>query len=359
MPSINILRLPLVDGEDGFVLLKVTTGKRPLDLSLIGTEGDNVFAFSVKQKDILSLRADKFAGSLEDFEHVLAVVLLGGERTDELAEVEIVARISERKIEKRRKPFMNIAIQKRIEGITQKYGEVDLPETTEEELPLFDWVGLAIELKDGLSDEVRKLQTQLLVKEEEAAKLKAALEDLVKVKSAHEDELTEKFSLLLNEKKLKIRDQQRLLASSTVDPDKLAAVEAERAGSHSPGPSRARKRKAGAKDEGELEDGFEQMDVDEPGGTDLGGEERAEMPGQSTADEASEDEAPIRPARAKKIANRAKTPPVKQEQLSQPSDELPPRRKLPFNKKKATQKIAEKVEAAAEDSETESDNDEL
>jgi len=50
MSATVLLRLPRLDEEDGVVLVKVSSGKRPLDLKLIGTEGENVFAVSGKLK---------------------------------------------------------------------------------------------------------------------------------------------------------------------------------------------------------------------------------------------------------------------------------------------------------------------
>jgi len=48
----------------------------------------------------------------------LSAVLLGGERNEELEGIKAVAKVIERKVEKKRKHFLNITIQKRIEGIT-------------------------------------------------------------------------------------------------------------------------------------------------------------------------------------------------------------------------------------------------
>lgn len=52
------------------------------------------------------------------------------------------------------------------------------------------------------------------------AKLSQQLADLMEAKSQHENQLLANFAQLLNEKKLKIRNQQRLLASATADPTK-------------------------------------------------------------------------------------------------------------------------------------------
>ena len=51
----------------------------------------------------------------------MSVALLGGERNEELEGIEAVAKIIERKVEKKKKLFLSITIQKRIEGITVSY----------------------------------------------------------------------------------------------------------------------------------------------------------------------------------------------------------------------------------------------
>ena len=233
-----------------------------------------------------------------------------------------------------------------------------MPETSEEELPLFDWCAIAVESKDSTIREVQELRRQLQRKADETKSLKDALEELIRIKNSHENELIEKFSLLLNEKKLKIRDQQRLLASATVDPKKLAAVEQGRVNSHSPGPSRAGKRKVPVKDESESEDGFEKMDVDAPQEeTDSGGEDEPQTPDKSTADEASEDEQ-IQHNRKEKALSKSNAS-VNTKAPLPVLEVLPPKRELPFAKKKATAKRAESPskKAVLAGSETESDDE--
>lgn len=209
----------------------------------------------------------------------------------------------------------------------------------------------------------RKLQE----KEEEAQKLKSELADLVKLKNAHEDSLLEKFSLLLNEKKLKIRDQQRLLETATVDPAKLDAVLRSRGdtASRSPGPSRPGKRKAKAlndESEEESEDGFEKMEVDEPQAANDSDEDQPQTPDpESTADEASDDDEPPSPPPAKTIhslRNKNITAEPISSAGSTHTDELPPPppiRELPFGKKKAAPPSKPVIEP--EGSATESDDD--
>jgi hypothetical protein len=51
-------------------------------------------------------------------------------------------------------------------------------------------------------------------------RLNRQLEELMHAKVQHENQLVSNFVQILNEKKLKIRNQQRLLAAATVDPAK-------------------------------------------------------------------------------------------------------------------------------------------
>ncbi|KAI4191698.1 MAG: hypothetical protein LQ350_008744, partial [Teloschistes chrysophthalmus] len=84
-----------------------------------------------------------------------------------------------------------------------------------------------------------------------ADKLRAQLEDLISAKQEHEDAILQKCAVLINEKKAKIRDQQRLLATAKPDPETLkkvqsAAARQRSARNRSPRASREGKRKASA-----------------------------------------------------------------------------------------------------------------
>jgi hypothetical protein len=190
-------------------------------------------------------------------------------------------------------------------------------------------------------------------------KLEESLAELVKLKNENESQLLEKFCLLLNEKKLKIRDQQRLLASSNVDPARLETVEESRAVSaHSAGPSRKGKRKAGGpareQSDDESDGGFEKMEVDEaPNESE---QEQAQTPDESTADEAeSEGEAPLPPpTRQPKNSNSSSAKALSS--MAPPEETIPPpKRDLPFGKKPAPS--VPKPAPVLDGSETESDDE--
>jgi hypothetical protein len=250
----------------------------------------------------------------------------------------------------------------------QRLGTLTLRETEEEEPDLFEWCGIAVESKSRSITELQTLKSSLKDKDEQIKKLQESFAELVVLKNGHEKSLLEKFSLLLNEKKLKIRDQQRLLASSNVDPAKLEALEAARrdSRSRSAGPSRKGKRKAGTQeDSDESDDGFEKMDVDEkvpPPVEDSEDEEQSRRTpdADSTADEtASEDEAPPPSPPAKKTINSKIGGKNTRAERSSPSavqdDAPPPKRELPTRNPDPPPKPAPILDG----SETESDDDEL
>jgi hypothetical protein len=200
------------------------------------------------------------------------------------------------------------------------------------------------------------------------------LEDLIAAKATHENELLKKFCDLLNEKKSKIRDQQRLLASAKVDPVKIRAVQAARKTSkpREAGASRPGKRKAknGQEETTEEEDkpdsGFKKVDVDVdkvPYGSD---QEVAMTPeedetAEETTDEDNEELAPqaMAPARSTRQSagdkgkaaaritaettkfSRGSTAPTTGGQKKEKQEEeakTPPRRQLPFSKKQAARR---------------------
>lgn len=161
------------------------------------------------------------------------------------------------------------------------------------EIELFEWCGLAIQSTSTSSHALATLKSRYQEQSETIAKLTAQLDDLISVKATHEYELLGKFRDLLNEKKSKIRDQQRVLASATVDPEKLAAVQVSskaRKG-RAAGGSRIGKRKADAgKDATDSESGFERMDVDGPERADDTENEDMNTPDASDDETADEDD---------------------------------------------------------------------
>ena len=232
-------------------------------------------------------------------------------------------------------------------------GTIIIPEDEDGEIDIFQWFGDFIISKEATARALASQRIAVREKEDQVKKLEEKLAELEKLKNAHENDLLEKFSLLLNEKKLKIRDQQRLLASSNIDPAKLANVEETRSGrAHSAGPSGKGKRKAESRvdTDDEESDGLEKMEVDQAPDSE---QDQPQTPqDESTADEASEDEAPIPPPT--RSTRRESPPRASSSTVPPPPKDLGvlPKRDLPFGKKPAA-----KPAPVVDGSETESDDE--
>ncbi|EMC96314.1 hypothetical protein BAUCODRAFT_70602, partial [Baudoinia panamericana UAMH 10762] len=207
-PREQVLRLRRTDAEGQYLLVSVSqAGSKSLDLKLVASEGEHVYPTNIRETNVKSLQASNYSGSLEEWKTILKCALLhdfsDGQRTD-LQGVESVAAISGDKL--------TITIRKNISGITQRLGSIRLQQNEEEEASLFDWACTAVTIADSLREQMTALQTSAASHQEQVAKLNRQLDDLVQAKKAHEEELLKKFAVLINEKKLKIRQQQRLLA---------------------------------------------------------------------------------------------------------------------------------------------------
>lgn len=269
-----------------------------------------------------------------------------------------------------------IHFRKNISGITQKLGEIELKQNDREEIDPFVWCGTAVQRGIDLEAEVQDLTAKYEEQSKTMEKLNQQLEDLVVAKRSHEGALLEKFRELLNTKKLKVRDQQRLLAGAKVDPKQAAKVQNARSAStsHKPTASRGGKRKAKGDvmvSESSEEDSFEPKVATQKDGTD--GSEGANTPTASddTTEDDSDDDLDSAP-QSNKLPDRTKDgedKTVGNEEME--IDELPPKRELPFGKsdvrggKESVTAAAEVTtsnldqEAGNDDDETTDDDDEL
>lgn len=240
----------------------------------------------------------------------------------------------------------------------------------------------ADELEEGLTSLTAKYDAV----ETTINKLNSQLQELIKIKSEHDDQLIAKFAQLLNEKKLKIRNQQRLLASAKIDPatgsrthlfcsrfpclvfyakvfhlvDEMRTSDPSEIGS-----SRQRgKRKAEEPSiSSESEDGFDTMDIDNIGKKGTASRENEEegagdednstdSEGQETPDPledetASEDEveaptkAPSPPPAingGKRATRASSKQPTSSATTTKKTSSPPPRRELPFTRKRGPMK---------------------
>ena len=232
---------------------------------------------------------------------------------------------------------LSIIFRNNISGITQKLGEVAFKKDESQELDIIEWAGTAVERSNDLDREVQDLSSRYEEQTKKLDKLNNQLEDLIKAKKEHEDSLLKSFSELLNTKKLKIRDQQRLLAGAKVDPTRAAKVQNARS---TPKPRAAtasrigkRKAKSGHRDsESSEESGFEGSVLKQKSESDAS--EQMNTPEHSDL-EVTEDESGDSPDSAPHIAK----PPDRNQATGGEKgaraeemqiDMLPPTRDLPF-----------------------------
>src|ERR1700753_1435365 len=93
-----------------------------------------------------------------------------------------------------------------------------LEQNDDEQIDLFDWTCSAARDADAAEDKAEELSQKLQEQETQISKLKEQLRGLTEARLEYENALLQNFGELLNSKKLKIRDQQRLLSGAKVDP---------------------------------------------------------------------------------------------------------------------------------------------
>ena len=161
-----------------------------------------------------------------EWESVLSSVLLAQVKDEHHSESKLVEKIELISLVARDQ--LTLIVRRNVSGITQRLGEVILRVLDEEEaserVELLDWVTVAVDRANFLESKVEDLSLKYDEQGKAIQKLNQQLEQLIEAKREHETSLLEKFQELLNSKKLKIRDQQRLLAGAKVDSQKGAIV---------------------------------------------------------------------------------------------------------------------------------------
>lgn len=238
----HILRVRRVDGDanDGYIVIQVTRKtSRALDVDIVASESEHVYVGSsrsfrffpwsnefylidvqtsltgdvVKQSGAAKLRANTFTGTETEWTTILERILFQQpiERSEKslFDGVEAVSSVAGEQI--------TVIIRKNVEGITQRLGSIVLDQNDEEEADFIGWSAIAAQAAQDAIVQVSELQSKFEEQQATIEKLNNQLDDLVKAKADHENDLLQKFTELLNSKKRKIRDQQRLLAGAKVD----------------------------------------------------------------------------------------------------------------------------------------------
>ncbi|KAL7624425.1 hypothetical protein AAE478_005989 [Parahypoxylon ruwenzoriense] len=362
MAEVRILRFPISGKENEYFLLEVSSnGPRPLDLKLIGSESTAVFTVKLRQKRIGDYKAPNSPCSEEEWEEILTSTLVNQQA---LSDIEIRADIEGDD------SSVTLAFRKNIQGITKRLGSIPLEEDEKTEISPFEWCVAAIGARSKVEEDLVAATARIRALEGSLKELRDQLDEFIKTKEEDETQLLEKFRDLLNEKKVKIRQQQRLLASADVDPEKLANVGGDQnTEGHVAQASRASKRKI-KEEPGSSDNEFEKMDVEEEGNDGRAEPDMEEDEGSTTEDETmsgtstDDDELALPTAKPRKkqatvpkssarasTSKKASTPRSSEDDEEAP----PPQRNLPFMRNKP----AAQARKPADDGETESDEDEL
>lgn len=102
----------------------------------------------------------------------------------------------------------------------QRLGSLSLAQDDEQAIELFDWTAMAVARAEAAESHLTSLRGRYRAAEETIDLLNKQLEEFILAKNQHEELLMADVAQLLNQKKLKIRNQQRLLATATVDAQK-------------------------------------------------------------------------------------------------------------------------------------------
>ncbi|GIJ85431.1 hypothetical protein Asppvi_004288 [Aspergillus pseudoviridinutans] len=378
--SQRILRISRSDDTQGYVLLQVSpTSSNALDLDIAATEGENPYTGTVRQARLKPLCAKNYRGSDDEWVQIVSYVF--GQlkepipTSEMLSGIESSASIVESGDVSKE---LVITIRKRVQSITQRLGSVTLRQDDEQAIQLFDWSGAAVARADALEERLSTLTDRYRAAEDAIERLNKQLEEFMSAKTQHDELLMANFVQLLNEKKLKIRNQQRLLASAKVDSEKASEIRAAIPDRHPiSGPSK-RKTKRSAQEmldsEFDSEDGFERTKDDHAGQNDGRSDD------QETEDEQTSTPQPLEDNETTNTGEALASPSIENEledykhasgEMSQNSTILtnsavpPPRRELPFVKKPQvnhlTPRLNESVAAEEDDEATagETDDDEL
>ncbi|KAL8871289.1 MAG: hypothetical protein Q9174_002845 [Haloplaca sp. 1 TL-2023] len=362
MASEHLLRIVRSDSPGDHILLHTSSaGSSPLDLKLLATEGTQPYLKTLNASRISKYRAKSNHLTDPQWELLLRRTFLqeppspqdenssAGNEDDPSKDLQLIASITPESL--------TLTLRKSISGIHQKLADFILPASPDTSIEVLDWCHTAIIRADTLSTQTISLQQQLDENTKTAAKLRSQLEELILAKKEHEEQLLRKCTVLIDEKKAKIRDQQRLLVKASVPQEAVEEVVRARHGgarsgsaaaatkARQPKPSGKGKRKADSH-ESSSDDFEDTKDVkteaieeeQHPDSEDIT-PQRSDL--DETADEASDEEEVSAPttAKGKVVESAGLMDGGKEKEGAVPKiGQLPPKRDLPFqNKEKLSQ----------------------
>ncbi|KAI1530742.1 XRCC4 domain containing protein [Pyrenophora tritici-repentis] len=187
-------------------------GSHPLDIRLVGSEGESPYVTSLQHRHVAALR-HKFKGSDDEWAAILSHFLL--QQQPDIGQSELLQGV--RMVYQLRNKQLEISFRQHVQNIKVTLGEIILPEDDEFEFNPFEWVQTSAVAHAETLQQMAVLKAKINSEHDTIAKLHAQLDDFIKTKNETETAMLQQFMTLLNEKKRKIRDQSRLLAGVKVD----------------------------------------------------------------------------------------------------------------------------------------------
>lgn len=322
----------------------------------------------MRARSLDKLRAKNYDGSTEEWLSILEYCLVS-----RLSDIDSAVKdnldVSCAVAGKEPKAVLTLSFRTRVQDITQRLGSIELPQTEDtDDVDLFGWATQLASSRDQLKDEAAQQGKKAGAEAQTIVALQNQLEELTKAKADHEQELVSKFAQLLNEKKHHLRRLHRILETAQVDPQKVSEAEV----SIHPEAKRGQKRSArqtGQGNESDESEGFDEMDMDKPGGAEQSDEDDDERAQQTTDSDrtASEDEDHDhdldRPVMSQPEAGTDGPPTTRAKQKA--SQSMPAPRELPFasrgkqDPKQGKAPLPKSQAPIDDDEETASEDDEL
>ncbi|KAJ4362595.1 hypothetical protein N0V95_001400 [Ascochyta clinopodiicola] len=349
----RIVPVEPASGHGEIVVIEVQQhGAHELDVRLVGCEGESPYVVNIKQSQLPTLK-HKFKGTDAEWEAVLAYFLLQKQLAPDQANLLNGVRI----IYALNKDDLHVSIRQDVHGIKVTWGEIVLPKDDEFEFNPFEWAQASAQAHSQTLRELVELKARIDTEKDTIAELHAQLNDFIKTKDEAETAMLQQFMELLNEKKRKIRDQSRLLASAKVD--------------KSTGPSRTSKRKAptrAAKAAREQDSDSDQMEMEEAKIEEQAGDDDVLGPATpdrgSDAETESEDDASDSGLKSgASVAPKSTSTVARSTKEAAPSkDGPPPPRALPFGRagtrSQGPAKMAQPPPPPADDDDDDDDDEE-
>ncbi|KAG5915875.1 hypothetical protein E4U42_007884 [Claviceps africana] len=328
MATERVLKFPRSDREDqedsSFVLIHVARrGSRPLDLKLVGTEGAAPYTCSLRHDHVSSLRVKNNPVSETEWHDLLVSIF----QQELLSNIQITATVQS-------ESSISLTIRKQVQGITQRLGAISLHYDINETIELFDWCAVSVDALTQSKESATESATQLKSIAASLKDLQSQLDELIQAKQEDERALLHNFRNLLNEKKVKIRQQQILITELSANATK--APQEQKSADDLPeaklSKKRATKRKARAVEPEESDKDFSTTIKSEPEQSDADNttEATASVPSDDDDDDDDNDDDrdhDIRPQSSGQIESEAEAP-------TKATAAPPPPRTLPFQRRK-------------------------